>query len=232
MLESKLGEFSVFFDNSEEFHRIKQEIFTHDIYFFETDTPSPIIIDAGAHIGLATLYFKKMYPHAHITAIEPNPHSFQLLQKNIAVNQLDDVQLQQVALAPQASTQKFFLDSSPLHWWSTSGFINGAWNHQQQSQEIEVTTQPLTHFLTQPIDYLKLDIEGAEQAVLQASADKLHLIKQMMIEFHPHAQQSLQRVIDLLTRHHFNVTVWQDGQETTASKASGLVLLEASQIAH
>lgn len=229
MLTSKVGEFSVFYDNSEEFHHIKQEIFTHNSYYFETDHDTPVIIDAGAHIGLATLYFKRLYPHTQVIAIEPNPHTFQLLKRNIEENQLHDVALHQVALAPHAGQQPFYLDSTPLHWWSTAGFIQGAWNHQQQSQEMKVSTQPLTHFLTQPITLLKLDIEGAEQAVLQASADRLHLIQHMIIEFHPHAQQSLPRLTDFLTRHRFSVTLWQNGQETTPEKAKGLVLVEAAQ---
>ncbi|MFZ1721277.1 MAG: hypothetical protein WAU07_02110, partial [Microgenomates group bacterium] len=55
---SKVSNFTLFHANSEEYHQLKREIFTQDSYFFESDSPTPKIIDAGAHIGIATLYFK------------------------------------------------------------------------------------------------------------------------------------------------------------------------------
>lgn len=43
---------------------------------------NPLIIDAGANIGLATLWFNRHFPEAHIVAIEPEDNNFELLQKN------------------------------------------------------------------------------------------------------------------------------------------------------
>src|SRR5258708_710719 len=179
--KSKLSPFTVFYENGPEYHQLKNEIFTQDAYFFETANPQPRIIDAGAHIGLATLYFKKLYPNARITAIEPNPHTFALLEKNIFENGLTDIETQNIALAGTNGTAEFFMDSTDEKWLSTASFTQGAWTRTQTSTSFQVPTAPLSQFLdasTEPTDFLKMDIEGTEQEVLMDSAKSLHLIKE------------------------------------------------------
>src|SRR5205809_677357 len=42
----------------------------------------PVIVDAGANIGAATILFHSQFPEAHIVAIEPEPGNFAILSKN------------------------------------------------------------------------------------------------------------------------------------------------------
>lgn len=208
---------------------MKGEIFTQGVYFFETTNPQPLIIDAGAHIGLSTLYFKKIYPHAEIMAIEPNPLAFQILEKNIFENQLDDVHTHQVALSDREDVGEveFFMDKTDDQWLSTASFTSGAWTGTQESKSILVPTALLSDFLTRPVDFLKMDIEGAEQPVLTAAQDKLHLIKQMIIEFHPLSHQSLQKLVQFLQDRGFQTKIWKDGKEIQPKRARGLSYIEA-----
>jgi FkbM family methyltransferase len=48
------------------------------------DGKTPVIIDLGANIGLASLWFKERYPKATILAVEPNAANFQILKQNLA----------------------------------------------------------------------------------------------------------------------------------------------------
>src|SRR5262249_10363750 len=43
---------------------------------------TPVIVDCGAHIGLATLWFAQQYPAARIFAVEPVTSNFELLVRN------------------------------------------------------------------------------------------------------------------------------------------------------
>ena len=79
----KIDQYEVNYHDKDELLHLKNEIFVHHCYYFETTVTNPKIIDAGAHIGLATLYFKKLFPFAEITAIEPQPISFKLLEQNV-----------------------------------------------------------------------------------------------------------------------------------------------------
>ncbi len=228
MPSTKISPFTISFKNSEEFHVLKNEVFTQNAYYFETNNPTPLIIDAGAHIGLTTLYFKKIFPESHIIAIEPNPHILPLLKENIAQNGLTEVEVIPFALSEETGTKNLFIDETKDQWWSTASFHDGAWNQQQTSKPIEVETAPLSDYLTEPVDFLKMDIEGAETAVLAAAGHKLYLVKHMMIEFHPTASQQLQKLIDFLQEKGFATHIWKDGNEITeAKRAKGLVYIEA-----
>ena len=43
----------------------------------------PVIVDAGAYVGASTLWFRTAYPAAHVVAVEPDPQSVALLQRNV-----------------------------------------------------------------------------------------------------------------------------------------------------
>jgi FkbM family methyltransferase len=238
MLSTRVAPFTIYFENSEEFHRLKGEIFTQGTYYFETANPQPIIIDAGAHIGLTTLYLKKTYPFAHIFAIEPNPEVFPLLEKNIFENQLTQVEAIQIALSSQKGEIEFFMDETDEQWLSTASFTPGAWTKTQESKSVMVSTTTLTQVIehalgeANDIDFLKMDIEGAEQEVLMEAGSKLRFIKQMMVEFHPLPHQSLPKLIEYLQQQGFRVQLWKDGKEILlgqTKKLRGLVYIEANR---
>jgi len=59
------------------------EIYLQEVYKFCTDQIDPLIIDAGANIGLSLIYFKRLYPQARIIAYEPDNSIFKLLESNV-----------------------------------------------------------------------------------------------------------------------------------------------------
>lgn len=230
MQSAKLKNFTVYFENSEEYHHLKREVFSHDEYYFETDNPAPVIIDAGAHIGLTTLYFKSLYPAAKIIAIEPNPTLFKILEKNVWENQLTDVTLIQGALSDAQGTEELFIDATKNEWWSTGSFTKGAWTRQQESEPIQVPTWTLAEFVTQPVDLLKLDIEGAEQKVLESSADALVLIDQIVMEYHSTKNQNLYYLSEMLKKQGYSLEYSQDGKilkKFNIKQSKGLISVHA-----
>jgi hypothetical protein len=88
--ENLLG-LDVGFYNYSDIIQVFSEVFIEECYNFKTDKSDPFIIDCGGNIGMATLYFKKLYPNANILVFEPEPHSFDILQKNIAANGIKNV---------------------------------------------------------------------------------------------------------------------------------------------
>jgi FkbM family methyltransferase len=229
ILSTKLAPYTVFFTQSEEFHRLKQEIFSQHVYYFETAQPQPKILDIGAHIGLSTLYFKKLFPGAKITAVEPLPPNFRLLEENIWQNRLEGVNTIEAAVWSTPGELTFYYDESPYQWFSTASTLPQAWNEQQQTASTTVSAITLSSLLSEPIDFLKLDIEGAEQGILEEAHDRLHFVKEMIVEFHPVPHQSLPKLISLLEDNRFQVVIWKDGQEIQAKRAKGLVYVHAKQ---
>lgn len=65
--------FLVSYLGEKQFRYLLWEIFIRGEYFFETEKTAPVILDCGANIGLATLFFKRIYPKARITCGEADP---------------------------------------------------------------------------------------------------------------------------------------------------------------
>ena len=223
---TKLAPYTISYTQGEEFHRLKQEIFSHHSYYIEIETPVRRIIDAGAHIGLATLYFARQFPEAQITALEPHPQSFALLTQNITQNGLD-VRLVPAALTPVPGPVALFQDSTDTRWWSTTSIHPQAWNCQQTTAEFTVSGVSLAELLTEPVDLLKLDIEGAEESVLLAAGSALHQVAHLILEFHPHPSQSQERLESFLRSQGFQVTSTAPPSTHTARPDRSLRFIEA-----
>ena len=171
--------------NREEFDRICQDVFAGHEYQFQMRQRSPFIIDAGAHVGVATHYFKRHYPRARVLALEANPVTFALLQKNVSHNGLDNVRTMQAALAPEAGEITFYAsasDEEPGAWGDSA--IRQPWHEGEATAEVTVPAVTLSSLLTEPVDLVKLDIEGLETAVLEEAAPKLSLVRRVVLEFH------------------------------------------------
>jgi len=158
-----------------------EEVFFEEEYFFQTDSPEPVIVDCGSNIGLATLYFKTIYPKAKIIAIEAHPTTFATLQSNIKDNNLSNVEALNVAAVGGDEKEISLMFSKPGDLRSTKiREMHG----DQELQEIKVPAVRLSTILPGSVDLLKMDIEGSEDEVIDEIAGKLKQIKNVILEYH------------------------------------------------
>jgi FkbM family methyltransferase len=204
----KIDGISFSFLNEKEFGCLYHEIFKTEGWRFIAKTPSPFILDCGAHIGISVLYFKKLYPRAKIVAFEPNPDTFKLLELNIRQNNLSDVELVNAALSNSTEEIDFYISeetSDPSTWaWGNSG-VKSTSNSLNTHKTIKVPTVQLSSYINQAIDFLKLDIEGMEEIVLKEIEDKLCFVEQLAIEVQSNTSEfnSLQNILSILSRERF-----------------------------
>lgn len=180
-----------------------QEIFIYQQYFFKTDTPTPWIIDCGSHIGLSILYFKALYPQAQLLGFEPAPETFKLLKENVKRNRLKDVRLENKAVSNEEGKMKFYGDES-----KTSSLIK----ERGSRNNVEVDVVKLSRYIDQKVNFLKIDVEGVEDLVLEdlAAGDKLKMIQQMVIEYHHHIAKDTDRLskfLKILEDHNFGYQI-------------------------
>jgi FkbM family methyltransferase len=153
------------------------EIFVRYSLAFETAIPQPRILDCGANIGLASLYFKRQFPNARITAFEADPALAAVCRRNLASNGVDDVEVRDTAIWTSAGTVEFVCEGSD------SGAI-AALKPSVTGANTEVPAERLYDWLNESVDLLKLDIEGAEAPVLSDCRDRLHNVRAMTIDLH------------------------------------------------
>jgi len=172
-----------------------EEIFKHEIYQFLSKSPTPTIIDCGANIGLSVLYFKKLFPHSNIIAFEADPNIFSVLKENIKSFKMDDVTIHNKAIWVKNGEIKFSLEG---------GFSGRIAQHSENNQVI-IESVRLNDYLAEEIDFLKLDIEGAENSVIFDCSSNLKNIKNLFLEYlsHENDEQKLGDILKLLTENKF-----------------------------
>lgn len=89
------------------------EIFVRGVYYFESDSKKPLIVDCGSNIGFSILFFKFLYPESTIYAFEPDPDTFRMLQKNIKANQLSHVTAFNSAVSDTEGAVAFYTSTTP-----------------------------------------------------------------------------------------------------------------------
>jgi len=148
------------------------------------------IVDAGANIGLSSLYFLLRYPDATIVGLEPDPENHRFAVRNTRAFG-DRCRIVQAAL---------WTDESPL------SLVRGdaAW-----STRVEVATDAVGHVIGmslddvlksmgwQAADIVKLDIEGAELQVLTRQLTEPTPVACWAIELHSdEARQAFRALFD------------------------------------
>lgn len=145
----------------------------------------PHCIDAGANIGIATLFIKWLYPDAHVLAIEPDPATVALLRKNIERNKLKDVTLFHGAVGDSAGHLSLF-----IHPTKQGSLKMSTYARKGMTVEVQVPAERLSVLLEKAgwthVDLAKIDIEGAEWQVLHdlTTSGWLTKVQQYVIEYH------------------------------------------------
>ncbi len=199
------------------FRFMHKEIFEQEIYKFKTSTPEPYIIDGGANIGLATIYFKKLYPSSKIVCFEPDPEIFKTLKLNIGVFDFRQIELIQKGLW-NANTKLFFKSEG-----ADAGLI-AEFDKNNSAPETEIEVVSLKPYLQKSVDFLKLDIEGAETIVLKDIQEELVRVERIFVEYHSFVgqPQRLNEIIDILTKARFRLYMSIPGNNSLNSPLMGL----------
>lgn len=180
-----------------------RDLFDKQIYRFESEQPQPYILDCGANIGLSVLYFKSLFSKAKIIAFEPDPVIFDYLTYNVKkAFDWQDVELINKGVWKENTTLYFEAEGAD------GGRLT---NSLEGGQQVEVNR--LRDYLDRPIDFLKIDIEGAEMTVLEDCQDVLQQVRLLYVEYHSfvHQPQQLARLLAILAESGFRYHIHQDG---------------------
>lgn len=174
------------------------EIFVQASYAFETRSPAPRILDCGANIGVSLVFFKALHPDARITAFEPEPRTFALLQGNVARAGLRDVEIRPAAVAGREGPVVLF--SPEEAGGSLVAGIDPSWS---EGAGITVPGIRLSSVIDGPVDLLKLDVEGAEYGVVRelVASGAIRHVRHAIIEYHrlpaePEGAAALARLLE------------------------------------
>ena len=174
----------VYFNGDEEaIKTVFGEIFGSEIYRkgleYLLGIEKPIVVDCGAHVGVASLYFSTA-DKCTIYALEPGKDSYEALLENIKGK--DNIKPLNVALRSLKGESDFRAN--------TKGGVGGNF-YQIKGMEIETVKHiTIKDFMEEQkvdhIDLLKVDVEGSEYEIFlsQAFKDVENKIDMIVCESH------------------------------------------------
>ncbi len=134
-------------------------------WFLRTVKAGDTIVNVGANAGYYTVIGSKLVgDKGKVYAFEPEPASFELLQKNVRLNGLTNVVLEQKALSDRRGTLKIFIAD-------TNKGDHRIYQPEGESRpSVDVETVRMDVYFkdnTRRIDFIKIDTQGAEGVILE-----------------------------------------------------------------
>jgi len=166
-----------------------------------------ICFDIGANIGHLSILMAKKAKNGLVISIEPSPRIFSYLLDNIQINKLNNIIPLNFAISEENGIKNFFTftyadDQSAL-------VIDKDW----KSEKYKVATLRLDELIKilgiSKIDFLKIDVEGAELLVLKSLGKDIDKVKYVWFEFNEDNYQKFnyggEEIIDFLKNHKFSL---------------------------
>lgn len=207
-------DYVIHFSSRSNFVGILIEVFLKGNYAFKPNSYTPRIIDVGGNIGIATLFFKRYFPTSHVIIFEAGIKNFQLLKKNIESNHLENITAIFGIVGKDVGVKDFYYNAkSP---GCSTSVANVAQSKALNNFTVEKVPEiQLSTYITQEIDLLKMDVEGAEGEILEEleESGKIAFIQQMIIEYHANEankNNELPILLERLKRNGFSLVIYDN----------------------
>jgi len=188
-------------------HPLYLRPWSSDLYVFEqifvnreydTELTEPMtMLDAGANIGLASIYFANRFPKARIVAVEPEPNNFRMLM----LNSRPYPNIHPVQAAVWSNSGRVTLVNGNDKSWafrfsespcpSTSTPVNAP----NSVTAVDIDDLAKQYNESQAFDLLKIDIEGAEKQVFAAGGQWLKDARCIVVECHDRLVQQCESTV-------------------------------------
>ncbi len=171
-----------------------------------------IFVDVGANTGYYTLNIASKLKEGKIISIEADPNTFKILEKNCDINKITNSEIHNVACSNHEGNIDFF--KTDKH----SG-INSILDQPENNNfnKIKIKSNTLDNILNsrfKKIDWIKIDVEGAELFVLEGAQETLNYTKHIIIEIHEHIleknNQTSQQIINILEKNKFKIKLFPE----------------------
>jgi len=199
-----------------------------EMFFLKIDLRGKVCYDLGANIGIMSILFaKKVQPNGYVYAFEPNPDSVPLIHEIIAINNLANVEIHQIAVGDKVEKGSLVIHDGQVGTGSLESNIVNTYLKNGINKSYEINVFPLDVYINRekliPPDFIKIDTEGYEFKCLVGMKNLLEKKHpQLFIEMHAisddHAEVNAKNVIELLSG--YNYEMYNIRQKSFISKSN------------
>ena len=148
-------------------------------------SPTDVVVDIGAHIGVFSVFASRLASNGRVYSVEPVPENFEMLKRNLTANGMKHAVALNLAVSDKRGVMDLFLSGGNTGGHSLLSTFGG----DAVTSRISVKTASLADLMSENaisrIDFLKMDCEGAEYAILYSCLDKvLNSIRKISMEYH------------------------------------------------
>ncbi|HZC50781.1 MAG TPA: FkbM family methyltransferase [Nitrososphaeraceae archaeon] len=173
-----------------------------------------IVVDIGAHMGRYTIISsKRVGTNGKVVAIEAHPSNFEMLKSNIKLNQLTNVTPLNYAVYSKETKIKLYLPDEEsgytMHHSIMSNYVFTKYKDKTEDKFVEVNANTLDYLLQlnkiTDVNWVKIDVEGAEFEVLKGAHNVLLNSKDISLLIEVHGKDTYEPIIESLRSYNFKI---------------------------
>ena len=171
-----------------------------DIMEFIKELNPKMVVEIGGHFGIDTEKIREILPNSSIITFEPDPRNIRIM-KSRGIDKI--CQLEELAISDQNGPMNFYLSSGDCRFWAKEEILReNDWSASSSlkkpklhldlyewihfTDQIEVRSLRLDDYYplkNEIIDFIWMDVQGAEDLVLKGSMETLKRTRYIYTEF-------------------------------------------------
>lgn len=144
----------------------------------DTILKAKCIFDIGANIGTTSLYFASLNPDAKIYSFEPHPGSYGRAIENISLNEYKNIEVLNTGLGDKKDSLKLYEVNE--HNPGMNRIISGERDLPFKTIQVDTLDNICRERNIEAVDFVKMDVEGFEYAVLKGAKETLSRSKPLL----------------------------------------------------
>ena len=190
----------------------KADFITREDGIIEHFTPKQgdIVVDIGAHMGRYTIISsKRVGKNGKVVAIEAHPGNFEMLNRNIKLNQLTNVIPLNYAVYSKETKIKLYIPGEESGYTVYNTIMSNRAGNEDKFVEVNANTLDyllqLNQIREEEVNWVKIDVEGAEFEVLKGATNVLSKSKDIALLIEVHGSDNYKPILNFLNLYNFKI---------------------------
>jgi FkbM family methyltransferase len=181
-----------------------------DVIEHFTPKQGDIVVDIGAHMGRYTIISsKRVGTNGKVVAIEAHPGNFEMLNRNIKLNQLTNVIPLNYAVYSKETKIKLYLPEEDSGFTIYNTIMSNRAGTEDKFVEVNANTLDcllqLNQIREEEVNWVKIDVEGAEFEVLKGATNVLTKSKDIALLIEIHGPDNYRPILNFLSLYNFKI---------------------------